>query len=183
MSEQFAQIAARIRELREISGYTVAQMAAELGITPEVYGQYEHSGENIPISVLYHLSQRLGVDLNILLTGAEARLDTYCLVRRGQGQPIDRYPGYRFHSLAHKYARRIMEPLMVTLDPEDHDPQPVTHPGQEFNYVLEGAMELLFDGKRFVLEAGDSVYFNPTYPHGQRAYGGQPARFLTVIAE
>lgn len=183
MSEEFRQMAARIRELREISGCTVEELAGELGVDAETYHGYEREGVNIPISALYHISRKFRVDLNEILTGRESRLNTYCIVRKGQGVRVDRYPGYSFQSLAHTYMRRIMEPLIVTIEPEDHGPALVTHPGQEFNYVLEGSVELLFGERRFVLEAGDSVYFNPVHPHGQRARGGKPARFLTVIAE
>ena len=42
---------------------------------------------------------------------------------------------------------------------------------------------LTFSGKEEVLNEGDSIYFNPTYPHGQRCNGDVPATFLTMIAE
>jgi len=183
MSEEILQIASRIRELREISGCSVSEMARDLGIDEKTYQSYETDGLNIPISALYHIAQKFHVDFNEILTGKEPRLTTYSIVRRGQGASIDRYPGYSFQSLAYPYVHKMMEPLIVTVQPEDHDPVLVTHPGQEFNYVLEGSIELLFDQKRFVLNTGDCVYFNPAHPHGQRACGSGPAKFLTVIAE
>jgi len=60
---------------------------------------------------------------------------------------------------------------------------PVSHPGQEFNFVVEGAVLVLLDGEEILLEAGDCIYFNPELPHGQKAAGGRAAKFLTVIAE
>ena len=71
-----------------------------------------------------------------------------------------------------------MEPLLVTVGCTAADL--VTHGGQEFNFCLEGKMELLLDGKTIELDPGDSIYFNPKHPHGQRAVGDM-ARFLTVI--
>ncbi|KAI4452965.1 acyl-coenzyme a synthetase [Holotrichia oblita] len=76
-----------------------------------------------------------------------------------------------------------MEPMLVTVDPCEGDPELVTHEGQEFNLVIEGSIEILFDDKRLLLEKGDSIYFNPTIPHGQKAMNNQPAKFLTVISE
>ncbi len=179
---EFSQMAARIRELREICGYTAEEMARDLGVSLDVYTRYETEGDDIPISALYHLSQKLGVELSEILTGDQPHIATFCVVRRGRGQNIDRYPGYRFHSLAHTFKDKIMEPLLVSVEPSDHDPALVSHPGQEFNMVLEGKIELLFEKKRVLLEAGDSVYFNAIYPHGQRAVE-KNATFLTVIAE
>ncbi len=76
-----------------------------------------------------------------------------------------------------------MQPLLVTLDPSDKPADLVAHSGQEFNLVLEGSIVVVFDGKELILNEGDSIYFNPTYPHGQKCYGDQKARFLTMIAE
>ena len=181
MSDEIRAMAARIRELREICGFTVQDIAERLGVDEGKYASYEGSGEDVPISALYHLANLFGVDINELLTGKAPHLQTYCVVRQGRGQRIDRYPGYSFTSLASTYKGKIMEPLLVTVDPSE-EPEPVTHPGQEFNLCLEGTVDIYFDKKVIRLEAGDSIYFNPAYPHGQRAVGGQ-AKFLTVIAE
>ena len=42
---------------------------------------------------------------------------------------------------------------------------------------------MVFGDQEIVLNEGDSIYFNPTYPHGQRCNGDVPATFLTMIAE
>lgn len=183
MSEELRQISARIREMREICGYSAEFMAGELNIPPETYEAYETSGENIPISAVYHMANLFKVDMSEILTGRTPRLDTYCVVPAGKGVKIDRYPGYNFQGLAYKFMNKIMEPMVVTVDPSDADPELVTHAGQELNFVLEGRVMVIFDGKRLVLEPGDSIYFNPLHPHGQKALDGRPARFLTVIAE
>ena len=175
-------IAARIRELRDICGFTAAQVAEKLEISGDAYAGYEENGEDIPINVLFRLSSLFGIDFNELLTGSSPHLSSYCLVKKGHGRPIDRYQGYSFQSLAYTYKRRIMEPLLVTVQPGDRDVALVSHKGQEFNLCLEGTMEVLFDGKVITLCEGDSIYFNPEHPHGQRAVDGL-ARFLTVIAE
>jgi quercetin dioxygenase-like cupin family protein len=76
-----------------------------------------------------------------------------------------------------------MEPLLVTLIPGEPEAALVTHSGQEFNLVLEGIIVIAYDGKEYVLNPGDAVYFDPTRPHGQKAIGTEKARFLTVITE
>lgn len=182
MTEEIRQMAARIRELREICGWSIGDIAKELDIEPSLYEKYETCGEDIPISVLYRLSGLFHVDLNEILLGNSPHLDTYCLVKRGNGMKVDRYPGYSFQSLAYTYKHKIMEPLLVTVEPSDQSPALVTHTGQEFNLCLEGRIEILFDGKVLPLDQGDCIYFNPVHPHGQRAVGGT-AKFLTVITQ
>jgi transcriptional regulator with XRE-family HTH domain len=181
MGEEITAIGARIRELREICGHTRESVARILNVGEEKYASYEDSSEDIPISALYQLANLFSVDINELLTGRAPHLQTYCLVKKGRGRKIDRYPGYSFQSLADTFKRKLMEPLLVTVEPSD-EPKLVTHPGQEFNLCLEGTVDVYFDEKVLRLEKGDSVYFDPMHPHGQRAVGGR-AVFLTVIAE
>lgn len=183
MAKEINEIASRIRELREACGYTAKQLAEELNIDVNVYEEYENNGDNIPISVIYQIATKFGVDFTEIITGVRAKLDTYHVVKRGNGRSINRYPGYRFEDLAFRYAHKIMQPLLVTLDPSDKPADLVSHAGQEFNLVLEGSIALVFDNKEIILSEGDSVYFNPTHLHGQKCVGDKKARFLTVIAE
>lgn len=183
MDQEFIDLADRIKGLRDACGFSEEDMAEKLSLDAVVYRGYEENGRNIPISVIYEIAHICGVDFTEIITGTRAKLDTYHLVRRGHGQSISRYPGYRFQDLAFRYSHKIMQPLIVTLDPSDDAAALVTHPGQEFNLVLEGSIAVVFDNKELILAAGDSIYFNPTHPHGQRCVGDKKALFLTVIAE
>lgn len=183
MNREISEIALRIRELREVCGYTVEELAAELKLAPEVYREYEENGENIPISVIYEIANKFNVDFAEIVTGVDAKLNTFHIVRRGDGRCVDRYPGYQYEDLAFRYSRKIMQPLLVTLEPSEDVHEPVSHSGQEFNLVLEGTVALNFNDQELILNEGDSVYFNPTYPHAQSCVGDKKARFLTVITE
>jgi quercetin dioxygenase-like cupin family protein len=75
-----------------------------------------------------------------------------------------------------------IEPLLVTIEPEENKKMAlVSHPGQEFNFILEGQIKIILGGKEILLSEGDSIYFDPTIPHGQTAMDGKPGKFLTVI--
>ena len=180
--EPINEIAARVKELREVCDYTQEQLASELGLDPAAYAGYEENGD-FPISVLYEIANKFNVDFNEIITGEPSRIDTYQVVRRGKGKSISRFPGYRFKDLAFRYADKIMQPLLVTLEPTDEPAKLVTHAGQEFNLVLKGSIAVVFEDQEIILNEGDSIYFNPTYPHGQRCVGDTKARFLTMIAE
>ncbi len=181
MNEQIAQISARIRELREILGIAPEAIADKLGIDADLYRQYESARQDIPIGVLYGLAAEFGVDPTVLLTGDAPRMDEYTLVRKGRGIRVERYAGYSFSALAFNFKNRDMDPMIVTLS-QSGTAELVTHPGQEFNYVLEGTVRIVIGPREFTLEAGDSIYFNPGIPHGQRALTPE-AKFLTVINE
>lgn len=183
MANEINEISERLKGLREACGYTVEELCGELGFDEAVYRRYEEVGDDIPISAVYAVANKFGVDFAEIITGRSARLDTYQIVRRGEGEDIKRYPGYRFEDLAFRYSHKIMQPLLVTLEPSDEPAALVSHSGQEFNMVLEGRIELVFDSSSVILNPGDCIYFNPEHVHGQRCHGSEKARFLTVIAE
>lgn len=183
MTTDFAQIGLRIKGLREACDITREELAEELGVSHETYIAWEETGADVPISAIFHIASRFGVDLSELLTGTSGKLDTYQVVKARAGRSVSRYPGYRYQDLAWRYTHKIMQPLLVTLDPSDDPAELVTHTGQEFNIVLQGTVLVAFDDRELVLEAGDSIYFNPTHPHGQRCGGDTQAAFVTIIAE
>ena len=183
MEEKIKELVDRIRELREIFGYTPEELADELGIPAETYRSYESEGDNIPINVIFQLANKYGVDFNEILTGESGKLDTYHVVRRGTGKKIKRYLGYDYKDLAFRYGNKIMQPLLVMIEPSDERTDLTSHAGQEFNFVLEGKLKVAFDDKEIILEEGDSIYFNATHKHGQSCIGNDPVVFLVVIAE
>lgn len=177
------EIAARIRDLRDICGFSVDEMAEYLDITAQEYEDYENAKIDFPVSILYALASKFGVDLTEILTGISPKLTNCSLVRKGRGIAVDRYKGYDFESIAYKFIGRKIEPMIVTVgtETEINPPEKVSHSGQEFNFVLEGRIKVTFGDNEFILDEGDCFYFDPTVPHAQSAYGGKAAKFLTVI--
>ena len=96
---------------------------------------------------------------------------------------MERYPGYHLKDLACRFSGKAMQPILVRLDPNDPPPTLARHGGQEFNFVLEGVVDLHWDGKVFPLYPGDCVYFDPAFTHGQSCGSESTAQFLTIIAE
>lgn len=182
-TKQFRELAQRIALLRDSMGYTQDEFAERLGIAPDVYREYEISGYDIPVSTLMHIASFCGIGFSELITGNEERLDTFQIVRAGKGKDIDRYAGYHIKDLAFNYAHKIMQPMIVTLDPSEDPADLVQHKGQEFNYVLSGTLILDFADRNIELAAGDCAFFNPELPHGQRCAGDEPVQFLTIVTE
>ena len=181
MNEYIKQISDRIRELRDILDLTAEEVAANIGVSTEEYLAYENGEKEIPISILYKVASIFKVDPTVLMTGDVPRMDDYTVVRGGNGVKVERYPGYSFSALAFNYKHRQMDPMIVTLS-KSETAELVRHGGQEFNYVIEGAIKVVVGDREFTLEAGDSIYFNPEKPHGQRAVT-ETAKFLTIINE
>lgn len=183
MSDQIRQIAARIKDLREISGISIESLAKELKVSAELYREYESGAVDIPIGFLYEISNRFKVELTAILTGEGPKLHTYCLVRKDKGVNVERRKQYKYLNLAYNFINKKAEPFHVTVEP-DTEETPVhlsSHPGQEFNYVLEGTLMIVVDGHDLILHQGDSLYFDSNCSHGMKALNGQIAKFLAII--
>jgi len=183
LNEEVKQIAVRIKELREIFSVPPETLAAELGISTAQYEEYENGSTDIPVGVLSQIAQKFDVSLSSLLTGEEPRLQTYCLTRKGKGISVQRRKAYDYQSLAHNFIHKKAEPFLVTVEPKPEG-TPISvnnHPGQEFNYVLEGTLKIIIGKHEIILNEGDSLFFDSTIDHGMQALEGKTAKFLAII--
>ncbi len=183
MSEHIKDVARRLRELREICGYDVAEVAQKACVELEQYVRYESGGTDIPVSVLYAIAHALGVELTDLLTGEKPRLSTYSLVKANSSIEVERSHDYKYKSLAYNYAGRKVEPLLVYVNPADSFETlvPNKHEGHEFHYCLEGSYMAYIGNHEVLVEEGDSLYFNSKYPHTMRGLEGKQAKLLVIV--
>lgn len=183
VTDQLKQVAMRIKELREISGLSVEDLANDLEVTPETYLEFESGESDIPVSYLYEIANKFHVELTAILTGENPKLHTYSLVRKGKGVTVERHKAYGYQSLAPNFVRKHAEPFLVTVEPKADDETIArnSHYGQEFNYVLKGSLMVVIGDKELILNEGDSLYFDSHHPHGMKALNNEPAEFLAII--
>lgn len=180
--KQIKEIAVRMKDLREICEVSIETLAKELNIEPEVYRRYESSEGDIPIGFLYKFANYFNVQLTTILTGEEPKLHMYSLVRDGKGLKIERRKAYEYRNLAYNFLNKKAEPFLVTVPAtEEEEISLSSHPGQEFNYVLEGSLKIEIGGHEIILNPGDSLYFDSSYRHGMKALNDQEAKFLAII--
>ncbi|MEJ5242107.1 MAG: XRE family transcriptional regulator [Desulfomicrobiaceae bacterium] len=180
MEESYTEIASRLRGLREALELSVEEVATRLEVDPDAVRRYESGTCEIPAGYLVAVAKHLGVDLTVLVSGAEAHLHRVSLVRRGKGMSVERRKDYDYKSLAYRFVGRKMEPFLVTVPAKEKEQLTFNeHPGQEFIYMLSGTLEITIGDQVYVLEPGDSLYFTSRTPHALRGIGG-PAEFLDV---
>ena len=182
MSDSVKQIAMRILDLREISDYTVEQMAQVLEVSADDYRSYESGEVDMPISFLVKIGEVFHVDMTELLTGEAPRLNVLSVTRAGKGQEINRHDQYVYKNLAYNFLHRKIEPLYVTVPPDANKTLvPNSHDGQEFDYILSGVMRIVIGKNDIVLHEGDSVYYDSHTPHAMQAVGDEPVHFLAMV--
>lgn len=183
MGEQLFEIGMRLAALRDACDFSTAEMAAKLGITEDEYSAYERGEKDFSFSFLYNAANVLSVDVLDIISGETPRLSTCTVVRAGEGYSINRRAAYDYRHLAFTFRNKLAEPFLVTVEPSGEGVTPTLHAhgGQEFNYVVEGEMQLYIGEISYILKTGDSVYFDSGVPHAMRALGGAPTKFLAVV--
>ncbi|MDR2357523.1 MAG: helix-turn-helix domain-containing protein, partial [Oscillospiraceae bacterium] len=107
-------VAARIRELREIEGFTQEYAAEKTGFRPDIYRLYESGAEDLPFSFIHKCALLFGVDISDLLEGTNtSRLSHYAVTRRGRGRVTAREPGIVITELAPMFRDKLAEPYWV----------------------------------------------------------------------
>ena len=83
---QLSEVATRIKELREIIGFSVKEMTEKTNVDEKTYLSYESGKVDIPFSFIHKCALTFGVEMTELLEGSSAKLSTYTVTRKGQGQ-------------------------------------------------------------------------------------------------
>ena len=183
MKDIVKDIGFRVKELRELSDISTEDVAKELNITNEDYIKYETGGKDISVSILYEIAQVLNVDMGLLVSGEETRMNVFNITRNGKGVLIEKRDDYICESLADRFIHKKLETLMVTVEPNEDKPTLNSHHGQEFNYVLEGSLMLYIHNREIILNEGDSIFFDSNYQHAMKALNNKEAKFLAVIVQ
>ena len=185
MDYKIREVAGRIRELRQISGFTVEDMAQRTGVTVEEYRQYEEGSRNMSIAFLYRCVLIFGVDFSDLLEGRSAKLRNYALTRKGDGQRIEEAHHMIGYNLAPDFRNRIALPLYMKLKykegAEYEDIELVTHEGQECDIVIKGQMKIQIGSNTEILNPGDCIYYDSGIPHGMIAVNGEDCAFYAIV--
>jgi quercetin dioxygenase-like cupin family protein len=183
MQEKIKEIADRVHELRELSEIPVNEMAEYLQISNETYNKYESGIEDFPVSIIFEIAHKLHIDMATLLTGEEPHMNIFTVTRDKKGTSVERRKQYLYKNLAEKFIHKKAEFFIVSVEPKSQEmiPETNSHPGQEFNYVLEGTLKIYIHNNEIVLKEGDSIYFDSNYEHAMESMRGKPVKFLAVI--
>ncbi len=179
------EMASRIRELREITGLSIAEMAKRTGVSEAEYERCEAGQVDLNIAFLYRCALSFGVDVTDLIEGHSPKLRSYTLTRAGRGQKIEQAHRMTYYNLAADFRNRVALPLYVVIqhnaEAEHEDIELTTHDGQECDLVIKGTMKIQIGEHTEILHEGDSIYYDSSTPHGMIALGGEDCAFYAMV--
>ena len=137
VSTKLYEIAVRIREMREIAGFSVEEMATKTDTTVEEYKKYEAGLIDFPFTFIHKCALAFDIGIMDILEGQSAHLSSYTVTRKGCGQQTAKELGIEISNLAPLFRDKIAEPYFVKYDyMEDLQNKPIhltKHSGQEFD--------------------------------------------------
>ena len=177
--------AARIKEMREILGFTCEEMAEKTEVTLEEYSAYETGAADLPFTFIHKCALAFNIGITDLIEGSTAHLSSYTVTRKGQGYDTAREEGISIKNLAPKFKDKLAEPFWVryeySAELQNKPIHTTKHNGQEFDLIISGSLLVQVGSNQEVLHEGDSILYNSSTPHGMIAVGGEDCVFLAVV--
>jgi transcriptional regulator with XRE-family HTH domain len=181
-------VGSRIKSIRESKSITAEQVAERSGLTLDQLEIIE-SDKNLPsLSPLIKISRALGVRLGTFLDDSDNLGPVIC---RKDNQPkgisfstdtASSHNYLNFFALAQTKAGRHMEPFLIDIDSaSDSAYQLSSHEGEEFIYVLEGVVEITYGKNTFVVNGGESIYYDSIVEHNVHAANQSKAKIWAVV--
>jgi len=178
-------IGIKIKQARSRQKKTQQQVADECGISKSLLSKIENGQTSSAVATLSKISQSLHVSLSWILDD-RPETDLVLLPKTNRQFSVgDESMDYSYELLANRSKFSNIEPTIVHVTPKDinlrHDPY--THSQDEFIYILEGSIYLLYDGHKNKMEQGDTAYFKGTKSHLFIPVDNKGARVLTIFVE
>jgi len=180
-------IGEKISTLRELKKIEPDVLANKAGLSVKQLNLIE-SGVSIPsLGVLIRITRALGIRIGTLLD--DAIREGPAVIRANEHQSSfsfstsenENHEHLTFFSLAPNMTSRHMEPFIVDIVPNEKNNLPASsHEGEEFLYVLEGNVTVLYGNEIIHLGKGDSIYLDSIVKHLVTT-SGDKARILGVV--
>ncbi|MGA9796276.1 MAG: helix-turn-helix domain-containing protein [Rhizomicrobium sp.] len=180
-----------LKALRLQKGWTQSDVAKMTGFRESTLSKIENDKVSMSYDKLARLSKGLGVDIGVFFSeeGPAAPATTpstgrRSIIRKGEGRVIET-DTYRYRFVATDLLNKRFVPIFGEsyIRSIDKFGEMIRHPGEEFAYIIEGALELhteLYAPVR--LEVGDAIYFDSGLAHAYIEVGSTPCRALIICS-
>ncbi len=168
-------IGSKIKTLRTAENLTQKRLAQRLGCTPAYISLLENGRVDPSLSMLKKIMESLNTTIvDFFRPHAEETLTL-----RKEERELVQFPKSKMsiEMLVPNPQNKNMDARLATILPGGGSRGAYRHEGEEFGIVLEGEMELLYEGNVTLLREGDSFYFKSTSPHQFR----NPGQCKTVV--
>jgi transcriptional regulator with XRE-family HTH domain len=180
-------IGREVRAHRRKQGFTVADLATLTGLSIGMLSKIENGNTSPSLTTLQSLANALSVPITSFFRRFEESREAVH-TKAGDGVEMERAgtrAGHHYNLLGHIGANAsgvIVEPYLITLTEKSDIFPTFQHDGIETLYMLEGEVKYRHGDQVFLLQPGDTLFFDADAPHGPEVLVKLPARYLSVIS-
>jgi transcriptional regulator with XRE-family HTH domain len=169
----------QIRKLRKQRGLSLRALAELCGMSANAISLIERSENSPNVSSLHQMAIALNVPITDFFY--QEKEPTTLYVKRDQGVRY-RNNGVELESLGIGLPNQQLEPFRLTIEPGSGTAnEPITHPGHEFVYCLEGEIDYYVDEQDYHLDVGDSLLLEASNPHSWHNASQKPTIILLIF--
>ncbi|MCC5912448.1 MAG: helix-turn-helix transcriptional regulator [Clostridiaceae bacterium] len=169
----------KIRQIRKEKDLTLKELSNQTGLSVSFLSQVERGTSSLALTSLKKIADTLHVPITTFFTGYE---NENFLVKSQEHKSFTiEGSNTEYVRLSGTFPERVLESLLVTLSPEEKHGHKFSHHGEEFLYVLEGAIIVNIDGKEHIVKEGDSIHYPSNIPHFWVNPVKQKSKFLCVL--
>ncbi|MBB5911709.1 transcriptional regulator with XRE-family HTH domain [Nocardia transvalensis] len=169
-----AEVGPRLRALRRRTGTTLTALSENTGIPISTLSRLESGQRNPSLGLLLRLAKVYRIPLDELV-GAPASGDP-----RIYPQPFSRN-GMTVIPLARNPGGLQVFKQVLPADPDDRAPEPRSHDGYHWLYVLSGRLRAILGDQDLILSAGEVAEFDTHLPHWFGNADTHPVEFLSIL--
>ena len=198
-------IGAKIKSIRESKQLSTQEVSERSGLSIEQIERIEGNIDFPSLAPLIKIARVLGVRLGTFLDDQSELGPVICRKKDSNDTNSIGFSNndskarkhMEYHSLSQDKSGRHMEPFLIDVAPSEEGVDFVlsTHEGEEFIYVLEGVLTYYLNGQEnvlypgeinygkntYILEEGDSIYYDSIVAHHVHAAADNTAKILGVI--
>jgi len=190
MTDNHTIVGLKIKGLRESKNLSVEEIAERSGLTVEQINSIENDVNLPSLGPLIKIARALGVRLGTFMDDNDALGP---VVTRAKDRERDSSISFsngatdarkhmEYHPLAQQKAGRHMEPFVIDIHPEESPEfQLSAHEGEEFIYVMQGEVEIVYGKETYALKEGDSIFYDSIVKHHVHGAPGKSAKILAVV--
>lgn len=167
----------RLKQLRQRRDITLSDLAAETGISASTLSRLEAGLRRPTLEQLLPLARSYGVTLDELVDAPPTGNPRINL------RPITCADGTTIIPLTRRPGGIQAYKFVLPTGRDDAQPEPRTHEGHDWAYVLSGRLRLVLGEHDLVLEPGEAVEFDTRTPHWFAATSAGPVEFLSLVGK
>lgn len=180
----------KIKGIRESKNISIEEVSERSGLSVEQITSIENDQHLPSLGPLIKVARALGVRLGTFMDDNDDLGPVVCRAADREKESsisfsngaTDARKHMVYHSLALKKSGRHMEPFFIDIQPSEEKEFTLSaHEGEEFIFVMKGQIEIEYGKEKYVLNEGDSIYYDSIVKHHVHGAPGEPAQILALV--